>query len=111
MMHDTVEIEGLTPLLDDDEEPPYLELTLRCNEQSYRTTILPADGEWTMRIEDGLGKSCPGSGEFYPTQADAILAAMLTALALSPPLAESSRTAGQPDVLYFLRRENRRPED
>jgi hypothetical protein len=110
-MNDTVEIEGLTPLLDDDEEPPYLELVLRCNEQTYRTAILPADGEWTLRIEDGFGKTCPGSGEFYPTQADAILAAMLTALELSPPVADSAQTADGPGPLFFLRRESRRPDN
>jgi hypothetical protein len=110
-MNETVEIEGLTPILDDDEEPPYLELVLRCNEHAYRAAILPADGEWTLRIEDALGKTCPGSGEFYATQADAILAALLTALELSSHRSGRSRTPGPADTLYFLRRESRRPDN
>ncbi len=78
-----MEVVGLRALLEAEEDPPYLDLTLRLQGRQFRAAILAADGEWTVNLRDERGKSCPGSGELYDAQADAILAAMLIALDLA----------------------------
>lgn len=82
-LDDTVTIAGLAEILDDEEELPYLDLTVRCLGRTYRAAVLASDGEWTVNLRDERGRSCPGSGELYETQADAILAAQLMALDLA----------------------------
>lgn len=77
---DTVEITGLSAVLDEDAELPYLDLDLKCGDQAFRVAILAADGEWTVNVRDGRGKSVPGSGELYAAQSDAIVAALLICL-------------------------------
>lgn len=80
---DALEIVGLSDILDEDEELPYLDLGIRCADRTFRLAILAAEGQWTVNLRDERGRSCPGSGEFYDTQSDAILAALLIALDLS----------------------------
>ena len=82
-MDDAIEIQGLTPFLDDEEDPLVLDLTLACHGRIYRAAILPAEEEWAVNMREAGGRPCPANGELYATQADAILAAMLTALELS----------------------------
>jgi hypothetical protein len=79
-MDDAIEVTGLAPLLDDDETLPYLDLQLRAAGRCFQVAVLVADEEWTVNVRDERGKSCPGSGDLYPTQADAFLAAMLIVL-------------------------------
>lgn len=79
---DTLEISGLSAILDEDEDLPYLELTLRASRGSFRAAILQAEGSWTVNVRDENGRSCPGSGELYDTQGEAIYGAMLLALAI-----------------------------
>src|SRR5947209_19933162 len=82
-LDDAVTITGLAEILDDEEELPYLDLTVRCLGRSYRAAVLAGEGEWTVNLRDERDRSCPGSGELYETQADAIVAALLMALDLA----------------------------
>jgi hypothetical protein len=82
-LDDTVCLAGLAEILEDEEELPVVELTVRCLGRTFKATVLAAEGEWTVNLRDERGKSCPGSGELYDTQADAILAAQLMALDLA----------------------------
>ena len=79
-MEDAIEVAGLVPLLDDDEVLPYLDLHLRSAGRSFQAAVLIADEEWTVNVRDERGRSCPGSGDLYATQTDAILAAMMIVL-------------------------------
>jgi hypothetical protein len=63
-LDDTVTVTGLAEILEDEEELPYLDLSVRCLGRSYRAAVLASD-------------------ELYETQADAILAAQLMALDLA----------------------------
>jgi hypothetical protein len=80
---ETVEISGLVPLIEDEEELPYLDLTLRCLGRTFRAAILVSEECWTVNVRDERGRSCPGSGDLYDTQAEAILAASLMVISLS----------------------------
>jgi hypothetical protein len=82
-MDDTVEITGLSELLDDDEELPYLDIGIRCAGRVFRAAVLTAEGEWTVNVRDERGRSCPGSGDLYATQSEAIIAGALIALDLA----------------------------
>lgn len=82
-MNDTVQVDGLEVLLDDDDLPPYLSLRMRCNDREFQSVILAVEQEWALNIRDERGVSCVGDGELYGTQASAILAAMLTVLETS----------------------------
>jgi hypothetical protein len=77
---DRLEIEGLAAILDEDTELPYLDLTLRYGARSYRVAVLLTEDGWTVNVRDSRGKSVPGSGEFYPDQGSAVLAASLIAI-------------------------------
>ncbi|HLJ69085.1 MAG TPA: hypothetical protein VKX16_17160 [Chloroflexota bacterium] len=90
-MDDSITVDGLAALLDDQSEPPYLELTLRCNGQEYRVAILAAGGEWAVRVADSWGKSCTDPEDLYATQADALLVALLIAIDDSRKHEESVR--------------------
>jgi hypothetical protein len=79
-MDDTIEISGLNVLLEEDADPPYLDLTLRCNRQEYRAVILAAEEEWAVNVRSQDGALHSEDGELFPSQAAAILAAMLIAL-------------------------------
>ena len=80
MTGDSVEVEGLILLIEDDPEPAILELVLRSGGRTFHAVILAAEQEWTLNLRDGEGRRCPGSGEMYPAQSDAVLAALLIAL-------------------------------
>jgi hypothetical protein len=80
---DAIRIEGLSVLLDDDIQPPYLELGLGCGGQTFQAAILAAEEDWAVIVRDENGRPCVGDGELYATQAGAILAALLTALETS----------------------------
>lgn len=82
-MSDAVEVAGLEEVLDEDEELAYLELRLRCRDRTFRAAILRGEEEWTLNLRDERGRSLPGSGELYATQADTIVAALLLALEVS----------------------------
>lgn len=82
-MNDTVEVEGLSVILDDEVDPPYLELRLRCNGQEHTATILAAEDEWALNLRGGEIQSEPDDVQLYPAQSDAIVAAMLIALETS----------------------------
>jgi hypothetical protein len=77
---DNVEIRGLASILDEGEEPPFLDLTLRCDGQEYRAAVLAVEDSWAVRVSDDWGHSCSEEADLYATQADAILIAMLIAL-------------------------------
>lgn len=80
-MSDEIEVTGLAALLQDEENLPYLELSLRLQGELFRAVVLAAGDEWTVNVRDGRGKSCPGSGDGYDTQAAAIVGAMLIVVA------------------------------
>jgi hypothetical protein len=82
-MEDTVEIRGLSVLLDEEFPRPFLDLELRCNGQTFRAGILTVEEEWALKLKRVDGESIPADGEFYPTEAAAILAAMLSVLEMS----------------------------
>ena len=75
-----IEVSGLSVILEDEEQLPYLELTLRCNGRGFRASILVAEDEWALRMREEGGPQVPTKDAMYPTQADAIVAAMLTTL-------------------------------
>jgi hypothetical protein len=79
-VEDSIEIGGLASIVDEGEEPPFLDLALRCNGQEYRAAILAAEGSWAVRVQDDWGRSCSEETDLYATQGDAILVAMLIAL-------------------------------
>jgi hypothetical protein len=79
-MDDAIEIGGLSQVLDEDEDLPYLELIMSSRGRSFKAAILAGADEWTVNVRDERGKSVPGSGELYDSQAAAVLAAALIAL-------------------------------
>jgi hypothetical protein len=76
---DEIEIAGLGELLDAD-AAPVLDLRLRCAGRSFRAFVMVAEEQWTVSVRDDLNRTCPGSGELYATQADAVMASLLMAL-------------------------------
>jgi hypothetical protein len=79
-MNDTIEISGLSVLLDEEFPRPFIDLTLRCNGRVLRAGILAVEEDWALRLKREDGTSIPFDGEFYPTEAAAILAALLWVL-------------------------------
>jgi hypothetical protein len=82
-MEDTIEITGLSVLLDEEFPRPFLDLTLRCNGQTFRAGILAVEDDWALHLKREDGERIPSDGEFYPTEAGAILAALLCVLEAS----------------------------
>jgi len=80
MEEDMVEVLGLSVILDDDVQPPYLDLTLRSGGKTFRAGIMAAETEWALSVREDGGAHLPSDGELYATQEGAILAAMLIAL-------------------------------
>lgn len=83
---DEVTISGIDVLLDEEADPPYLELRLRAGTRSFVAAILATEDLWALNIRDEQNHALPSDGELYATQSDAILAAMLTALHRASPL-------------------------
>lgn len=82
MTEDSVEVQGLGVLLDEENlRAPYLDLTLRSGDSVYRAAILAAGDEWALTVTDASGQHVV-RGEFFRMQAEAILAAQLAVLAL-----------------------------
>jgi hypothetical protein len=77
---DAVEVSGLGVLLDDDPEPPVLELGIRARQSTFRCTVLAVEEEWALNVRDERGVNLAADVELWATQAGAILGAMLVAL-------------------------------
>lgn len=77
---DTLEVRGLSVVLEAEQEPPYLELLVRCGAESYRAAILAAGGEWTLRLTTEDGEPVPSPDEPFATQHVAVYAALLSVL-------------------------------
>ncbi len=84
LTHDALTVAGLSPILDEEEPPVYLELTICLAGKTYRAAILAAGEEWALSVRDARGRTLIAEPELYPTQASAVLAAMLAVLALGP---------------------------
>lgn len=77
---DALEIRGLSVVLEAEQEPPYLELVVRCGGSTYGAAVLAAGKEWTLRMKDEDGKALPCPDEPFATQHAAVYAALLTVL-------------------------------
>ncbi len=77
---DRIELSGLGAMLDEETELPYVDLHLHCGGRNLTAAILISEDQWTVNVRDERGRSVPGSGELFPTQADALLAALFIAL-------------------------------
>ncbi len=77
---DTVEVRGLSLLLDEEDISPVLALQLGAGDQRFQAMILAVDEEWAVNVRDALGHTLSDEPELYPTRSSAILAAMLMAI-------------------------------
>jgi len=77
---DTVEIRGLSVVLEAEQDPPYLELQIRCGGQAFRALILTEGQEWSLRLLTEDGDIATTSSEPFLTQHAAVYAAILAAL-------------------------------
>lgn len=75
-LSDAIEIDGLSPLFEDDETPLYVDLRLRSGGRQFHAAILRSGEEWTLNVRDERGRMMPGSGDIYDTISDAVLAAL-----------------------------------
>jgi hypothetical protein len=89
-----VTINGLEALLDEDADPPYLELRLHAGTRDFAASILAVENNWALTMREDQGHPMPDGGDLYSTQADAILAALLTALHESYALPAGQRGLG-----------------
>lgn len=79
---DGITIEGLGVLLDEDTlTSPFLDLTIRTGNDAYRAQILVAGDEWALTVTNAAGHQVV-QADFFPSQAEAILAAQLAVLTL-----------------------------
>jgi hypothetical protein len=77
---DSVEVTGLSIILDEGDLPPFLSLRMRCGGKSYRVGVLAVEEDWAVNIRDEEGGTVFDEGELFPTQASAILGAMLAVI-------------------------------
>jgi hypothetical protein len=77
---DTIEVRGLSLLLDEEDISPVLALQLGAGDQRFQVMILAVDEEWVVNVRDERGHRLTDEPELYPTRASAILAAMLMAI-------------------------------
>lgn len=77
---DTVEVRGLSLLLDEDDISPILALQLVAGDQRFTAMVLAVDEEWVVNVRDERGRRLTDEPDLYPTRASAIVAAMLMAI-------------------------------
>ncbi|PZS09457.1 MAG: hypothetical protein DLM70_01645 [Chloroflexi bacterium] len=77
---DTVEVDGLSTMLDEDADLPVVDLRLRSNGRSFRAIILPAGEEWALSLRERGAIHVPSEDIVYPTQAHALVGALMAAV-------------------------------